>query len=241
MRCRVEHLVVVAGPTASGKSTLIREILANRLPEVGMRIGIEDLQEWPCIYAHPITELTEQTFEGLILHYDFLWSPYRRNAKPHDGDRALSLLEGAREVSFVTLWTPPARLERHLIEGKLQTPLKNNVAQHVKSVILRFLPRFLIVWMARLPLFGNLGWWSLRSPFKHHLNLLEIYSQPGQVVRIYRRWFQFCDRQISKTRSHLIVEFDEELKFYSRDEWENMIHSYESSAEAPGSSIAYST
>ena len=85
------------------------------------------------------------------------------------------------------------------------------------------------MWIVRLPL-----WWLPRSLFKYTLNVLKVYTQPEQVVRIYRRWFQFCDQRVFKTRSHVILEFDEKLKFYSRDEWENMICSYESSAEAPG-------
>jgi hypothetical protein len=237
MRCCVEHLVVIAGPTASGKSILIEEIRANRLSEVGTRLGIEDLQEWRCTHARSITKMTEPALKGLVLHWDFLWSPYRPSAKIHDGNGAwfdvlFDVLKGTREVSFVTLWTPPARLERQLIAGKLQQPVTGSTFELIKSTSFRCLPRSLIIWIARLPL-----WWLPRSLFKYTLNVLKVYTQPEQVVQVYRRWFQFCDQWVSKTRSHVILEFDEKLKFYSRDEWENMICSYESSAEAPGSCI----
>jgi len=215
MQCCVEHLVIVAGPTASGKSTLIREICERQFPEVGRCLGAENLHEWPWIHTASTAELTEPALKSLILHYDLLSS----------GEKVLrlsDLLEGTRKVSFVTLWTPPVRLEHQLIAGKLRQPIKDSFFQLTKSTVFRCLPRFLIIRIARLPL-----WWLPRNPVKYRLNALKIYLQPSQVVQIYRRWFQFCDQHVSKTQSHIIVEFDAKLKFYSRDEWETMVLSYE--------------
>lgn len=217
MQCRVEHLVIVAGPTASGKSTLIREIHERQFPEIGRCLGAKDLHEWPWIHTASIAKLTEPALKNLILHYDLLSS----------GEKVLrlsDLLEGTRKVSFVTLWTSPARLEHQLIAGKLRQPIKDSIFQLAKSTVFRCLPKFLITWIARHSL-----WWLPRNSVKYRLNALKVYLQPGQVVQIYRRWFQFCDRQISKTQGHVIVEFDAKLKFYSRDEWESMVLSYESS------------
>ena len=224
---RIEHLLIVAGPTGCGKKTLIREILASRIPEVQTRIGVENLQECPWMGAHLIARLTELELKRLILHYDFLWSSDGSKVEMPGGQSASSILEGARQVSLVTVWTPPARLERQLIEGKLQTPLQANNVQVLKAGIFRRLPYFAIRGLSRFPFLKQINHWLPRRPFIHHLLLLRLYTRPNEVVAMYRRWFQFCDRQIPKTRDHVIVEFDRELKFYSRDEWENRIQIYQ--------------
>jgi len=55
----------------------------------------------------------------------------------------------------------------------------------------------------------------------HHLLLLKKYSRPDQVIAFYRRWFQFCEGSISQSQHHLIVEYDQAIKFYRREEWLN--------------------
>lgn len=177
--------------------------------------------------AHLITGLAELELKRLILNYDFLWSSDGSTVEAPGGNRTSAILEGVGEVSFVTVWTPPARLERQLIEGKLQTPLQANNVQVLKAAIFRRLPHFVIRGLSRFPFLKQINHWLPLRPFIHHLLLLRIYSHPDEVVAIYRRWFQFCDRHISKTRAHLIVEFDRELKIYSRDDWESRIRIYE--------------
>lgn len=225
---RIEHILIVAGPTACGKSAFIRDIVASGLPELQRQIGIERLHEWPRKRTATVIRQPDPELKHLILHYDFLWSYPGPNLEMMDGQRALSsILEGAREISFVTLWTPPARLERQVIEGKLRIPLQPNRVQLLKAGIFRRLPRSVIRGLSRFPLLKQI---SRRLPghaFLHYLLVLKVCSRPDRVVALYRRWFQFCDRQFPNTRAHVIVEYDGELKFYSRDEWENRVRIYE--------------
>jgi hypothetical protein len=209
MECRIDHLVVVAGPTASGKSTLISELCKKRFPEIENRLGIENLAEWPRVSAISIDQLIEPALEGLILHYDFLY----------DGDEALGLLDGVHQVSFITLWTPPERLRSQLITGKLRRRGTGNLFELVKSNVFQLLPLTLILRMSKIPL-----WLLPRSLLRFHLNALKIYSQPPHVAHIYRRWLRFCNKQIAKTKSHIILELDDELRSYSLEEWKSMIH-----------------
>lgn len=54
-------------------------------------------------------------------------------------------------------------------------------------------------------------------------NYFAFYCKPAEIVNCYLNWLEFCDQLKTKTRNNLIVEYDKNLKFYSRDEWEKMV------------------
>ena len=130
---RIDHLVIVAGPTASGKSALLRELTARRLPELHERIGIGNLQDWPQMTAGAMLSQTDLKLERLILHYDFLW-PYPSSIIEAAEWRALSLLEGAGQVSIITLWTPPPRLAEQLIQDRFRGPVNRNSRDQSRTI-----------------------------------------------------------------------------------------------------------
>lgn len=223
---QIDHMLIIAGPTASGKSTLTKELVAGRLAPLKMRIGINNLNEWPRMASGSVLRRTDLELKQLILHYDFLWSYPGSNGDMLGGQRALSIMDDARELSFVTIWTPPVRLERQLIEGRLRVPMPATFIQVLKARVFRMLPHFAIVGVSKIPPLKQINRWLPGHPIINHLLALRVYSKPDQVAATYRLWLQFCDRHISKTRAHVIVEFDRELKFYSRAEWETHIRMY---------------
>jgi SAM-dependent methyltransferase len=229
-RRRIEHLVVLSGPMSSGKSQLIREIRADHHSQIGDALGISDLGTWPFIGARHLTNLTEPRMKGLILHYDFL-RPFRRGTGTFEEDEALQLLEGAEAVSFVTLWTPPARLERQHLDGKIYRPEQMDPKEPVPSLPSAHGPRGVRAWLGRLPLVGRV----LRrreGPAPRHLDVLSLYHHPAQVIGCYRRWFDYCDGHGLKTRTHLIVESGDRLRTYTRGEWEDEVRTYGSDLQA---------
>jgi energy-coupling factor transporter ATP-binding protein EcfA2 len=224
---RIDHLLIVAGPSGSGKSTLLREMLEGRLPEIGRRAGVEDLRGWPFIESLKLRRLTDLEQKHLILHLDFVWAPYALNEEP-PGEKWLSaLLEGVREIFFITLWTPPERLERQFLESRLRAPVPPNRGGVLRGRLFRLLPRFVTRTFSRLPLLEQLNRRWPGTALIPGLLAVRIYSSPRRVVALYRRWMRFCDRQSSITRGHLIVEYDTELRIYSRDQWENRIRTRE--------------
>lgn len=212
MEYPIHRLVIVAGPAASGKSTFIRGLYEGQFPEVGRHLGIEDLHEWPLNYLGSTGIITGGAFKGAILHYDFL---YR-------GDRVLQGMERVRTVSVVTLWTPYERIRRHLVTGKLRVRITDSPFEIVKSKLFKLLPLPFILRMSRMRI-----WWFPRSFFKFHMTTAKIYSQPDQVVRIYRGWFNLCKEFADKTRRHIIIEFDNDMRYYSLGEWEWVIQKQE--------------
>ena len=114
-------LVVVAGPTSSGKSTLIGQLRRNEMPDLARRLGIDDGSTWATPLANRLHEPGEARFEKALYHYDIL-RPYLRGARLHARDEGLDVLDLADELAFVTIWCPPdvllERLEKRSIAPK---------------------------------------------------------------------------------------------------------------------------
>jgi 2-polyprenyl-3-methyl-5-hydroxy-6-metoxy-1,4-benzoquinol methylase len=123
-RRRIGHLVIVAGPTSAGKATLIEAMMRGRASELVDSLGVESLEGWRVADANAISDVAEADLEGLILNYDFLL-PYIRGNRSYHDDQVFHLMETARKVSFITLWTPAERLARQLSdEGRKTRPVK---------------------------------------------------------------------------------------------------------------------
>jgi hypothetical protein len=229
---KIDHLIVVAGPTASGKSLLLSELRARRLPLLQEQIGVGDLQDWPQITTGTLLRQTDLDLDHVILQYDFLW-PYPSSIMDGVEWRALSVLEGARQISIFTLWTPPARLAGQLIDGRIRGPVNRNTPDHrparptaaeaLRMKAFRLMPRAAILGLTKFPWLNQVNHRLPNNALVHHLVALRIYSDAERAIAMYRRWFEFCDRRIANVREHVIVELETTLKFYSRDEWETGI------------------
>jgi hypothetical protein len=216
----MEHLIVIAGPTASGKTTLIRDLIAGHLPDLQVRLGAEDLRHWVQVGGNAIATILERDLAKVILHYDFLWSTSgSRDNEDWAVRRLLPAVARARRISLVTLWVPAQRLKQQLIEGKLRSPIPPNVSQLVKAGLFRILPPSMLVQLSRLSFVERMNQRYPGHPLTHHLLLLRKYSCPDQVIALYRRWFQFCQGSILQAHDHLIVEYNQAIKFYQREEW----------------------
>jgi hypothetical protein len=223
----IDHLLVIAGPTAGGKSRLIGKIRAREAPELEKILGAQDLHDWPEITAGALRRQPDLKQDRLILHYDFLW-PYPASVmESPDGELTLSLLQGAREIAMITLWTPHTRLARQLVESRLRGRVRGGPAEALKVLLLRAIPAFAVTAMSRLRCWNainrRLPTWGL----VHHLLALGIYSNPARAVAMYRSWFRFCDERLSHVRAHVIVEVENELSIFSRDEWEKHVNRIE--------------
>jgi hypothetical protein len=218
---QIEQLLIVAGPTASGKSTIVEKMATPALSRLATRIGLSDIESWPRMVAHHYAALDDLKLDRLLVHYDFVWRPPDSSIERPGGNGALTLLEGVREVTLVTLWTPPERLERQLIAGKLRAALPRTPMLILKAGFFRFLPGFVLRRLAATAALQRVCGRAPERLLSHHLRLLAIYSSAESVAALYRRWFEFCDLHVPQARRHLIVEFDNKLKFYSRDEWEH--------------------
>lgn len=247
-RRRVKHLVVIAGPTSAGKTTLIKELVSNKYPELGAKLGISDFRHLPVISARSLTgaeslhePASEALLDGAVFHYDFM-RPYGRSTRTLERDEVLDILCGADEISFVTLWTPPDRLKQQIERGELQAPQPRNFSQRIKSEIRERIPASVKFWVSDLPLMGNLirkvgGRHLTWFPDRRHSKIIKLYQNPEQIVGLYSSWFKFTDGQNYKVRSHLVIECSNDLKIYSRQEWDRIADKYIDHSERPASYV----
>lgn len=115
---RIKKLVVVAGPTSVGKSTLIQKLMNNSLPTIANAVGIEDGMEIAFSGANSLEEKFNGEVDTFLFHYDIV-RPFRRSAKTHDRDEALDILDTAEDIVVLTLWTPPDILRKQFEVSKI--------------------------------------------------------------------------------------------------------------------------
>jgi 2-polyprenyl-3-methyl-5-hydroxy-6-metoxy-1,4-benzoquinol methylase len=111
---RIGHLAVIAGPTSSGKSTLMARLETDAA--LRARLGLEG-DGWLADNAH-LDRLPRGRIERLMLHYDIL-RPYGRSIRTFHRDPALDIMTVADRISVLTLVAPTATLRRQIEEGEL--------------------------------------------------------------------------------------------------------------------------
>lgn len=203
---RINRLVVVAGPTSVGKSTFIRKMLSNSTPELAERLGVDNFSGWENSETLAVKKKHHNRLciDRLIFHYDFL-RPFGRSIETHDRDEALNILKQADRISFITLFVAPNVLKRQIITGEFyggSKELKGRIPAIIKegfSLSLKDLTRNLF---------------DLKSVFglvRHgasvrHRQILRMYEEPDEVVRLYRWWLDYLDRIDVKIENNIIFD-----------------------------------
>ena len=116
-RWAIEHLVVVAGPPAVGKSRLIRRLSGDDL--LRERLGVP--KDAPVLDTRSVVRRRPSAFEALIFHYD-LFRLLNRGIPAYEYDPTLALLDSAQRVTFLTLRTSPDRLRAQLERRRIARP-----------------------------------------------------------------------------------------------------------------------
>ncbi len=114
-RLRVGDLLLVAGPTSSGKSTLIEKIQTGDAPALCEHLGLSDGAAWPMMSAFDMGRQREPEVARALFHYDTL-RPFMRSAHVHARDVTLDVLRTADRVRVLTIWTPPSVLRQRFDE-----------------------------------------------------------------------------------------------------------------------------
>lgn len=125
-RRQIADLILVAGPTSSGKSRLIERLGAGAEPGIARHLGIDEPGAWPAMNAFDLLEPQEPRAERLLFHYDTL-RPFMRSAHVHAGDEALDILDCARRVRVLTIWNPPARLLAQYEQAVIKSEARKGV------------------------------------------------------------------------------------------------------------------
>ena len=186
---RIGHLVLVAGPSAAGKSSLIKNLLvparrgrqqpgvyAEAADVTAARLDIGLGRHWaPMVAAKHLHDVTTPYLERLLVQYDFSL-PARLHWPKGRPDPALDVLECASRASVITVWTPADRLQVH-------------VRQRAGTIT------------------------RLRRG-KARAGKLERYKDPAYVQMLYDHF----DREIAgRVDDHHVVEIDTRVRFHDGD------------------------
>jgi 2-polyprenyl-3-methyl-5-hydroxy-6-metoxy-1,4-benzoquinol methylase len=139
---RIKHLVVISGPTASGKSTFLQRLHSDI--ELRRKLGLDGIDvhySGKDRQVLPIGELAE-----LILHYDIL-RPYSRSIRTYERDPRCDFLKIAEKITLVTLMSPREVLCRRFERSELGFRRRKRKAKRYKELYLQYgTGRFLETW-----------------------------------------------------------------------------------------------
>jgi SAM-dependent methyltransferase len=138
----IGHLVVVAGPTSSGKSTLCARLRedAGLRQQFGMNSGT-----WDLVGSSKVPQMLPGRRDRLILHYDFL-RPSRTSIHSYDREPALDLLQVAEKVTILTVVTPRFRMAEQLRKGEIEPEGRNPRERDLELLRLYDTPQYLNDW-----------------------------------------------------------------------------------------------
>jgi energy-coupling factor transporter ATP-binding protein EcfA2 len=118
---QIGKLLMIAGPTAAGKSTLVEKLRRGELPEIinKLQLGEKKLSEWDFSAPALLENLGAQKIDHLIYHYDILL-PHKHQLGDHFKDHYLNILNTANQKSILTIWVPPDRLRQQFADSEIQ-------------------------------------------------------------------------------------------------------------------------
>ncbi len=111
---RIGHLLAIAGPTASGKGTVIQRLLGRDWPAIESLLGPGSAGPWEAMLsADRYHEPREPAQDRLIFEYDFM-RPITTGAGTFAHDPALEVFATADRTTILTVWAPPEQLAHRL-------------------------------------------------------------------------------------------------------------------------------
>jgi hypothetical protein len=217
----VQRLIVVAGPAAVGKTTIVRKLRDGNLPELARRLDFGQGADWH--YTTGEKNVPPPSSRRVLLDYNAL-PPYRHDLN-YEEEEGLRLVGRAERISFVTIWAPRERMARQRLADDLKRERRR--AYKLALQLGRALPsrwrRRLGSYLLQRILDSNLPKALLRSRHKRFReHYLDFYTQPRSIEALYRKWFRFCELHQERTERHLIVQCDTRLRFFSRQQWEEI-------------------
>ncbi|MBL1216281.1 MAG: hypothetical protein D8M59_02165 [Planctomycetes bacterium] len=188
-------MIVVAGPSGVGKSTLITQIARGEHPELSRTLGFDSGTIWEKRSASQLerSAAITKSFDNLIFHYDIMRPVLRRYRDGYIADPALKSLDQAARLSIVSLWAPDDALITRL-STRTSLPFRRSLT-----------PLNFPVRIARK---------------RRYARLRRLYRRPQAVSQQYASWFDFTQDRQPTCEQHLVVDVSNNvIRFTTISEW----------------------
>ena len=162
----LRHLVVIAGPSCVGKSTVVSRLIKGELPALAQSLGLLNAERFAVVHA---AEFKKDTTPGdvsgdVFLHYELTRTRFVKTGP--QSDRALQILTHARRIDFLTLWEDP-----------------DTIARRFRAKVRRSLVDALLALEFR----------RARRVFERFLIRRRYFRDPQHMWALYCQWFEVCD------------------------------------------------
>ena len=179
---RVNQLIIIGGPSRSGKSFLIEKMKQGDCPYLCDQLGVINPSSWDYLVANSLNKELRPMIEKLVVHYDF----YAQYSKQRGFNYLSELITNSNSVVVLTLFVPPEILIQRT-KSKLLEALKSSFCLSGK--------RLLKVKKRGRQLQKVRGSWKKQRAY-----------QKGLSVSLYERWFDFFSR--NSVAAHWILDFN---------------------------------
>lgn len=192
----VKQLIVIAGPSCCGKTTLLNQLFHGQFREIWSVIGDGEISQWQ-LYGHQ--NLSDFSLiqhaqvggggEKLIVHFDTF------RMRPTWQQQIEAKLKDLHQIGtdpvLVTLWISSRPLLGRLVKRELRRMVKMLIRLELKDL-----------------------YWRIRR-FQAAFSL---YQNPSRLQTFYRKWFQLCDGVGFKY--HWVIDVSgNHPRIYSKNEW----------------------
>jgi hypothetical protein len=184
---KIEHALIVSGPSAGGKSTFISELMAGRLDAAVARLLPRGAAEWTYVDGNDILKrdivladaLPEgRNTQGVIVHYDFVHILRVGYSCDYFKDPIFQIFGYCDKVTFCDVRPSPERLFQ-------QFSHRQHEQQRRKG-------KLRVLW--RQMIHAPLRQMRLRLGGERHIIKEDIYRDPEWLKHCYDQWDEFLGR-----------------------------------------------
>ncbi|HXV23711.1 MAG TPA: methyltransferase domain-containing protein [Alphaproteobacteria bacterium] len=108
-KAEIDELLMIAGPSCAGKSTLIKAIIEGKEPALERELSSNQTAAWQTADATRIATLLSSRAEKILFQYNIM-RPWLNGPNNYRLDYSLNVLECAKKVRTVTLLTAQSDL-----------------------------------------------------------------------------------------------------------------------------------
>ena len=180
MQC--ERLIIVAGPTCAGKTSIIDGLQGGKFTSLPEALNIKSPTRWKNFAAADLERYRGPGIDRLILHYDIV---YRlRSITNFEEDNALDMIETSNEIKIITLWATP-----EILIPRLKARQVRVIRESLISINL-------------FKMYGALQRWRNISRL-----LYNLHYKPDYLITVYNKWFDYCGKY--EVESHWLINCSE--------------------------------